>query len=64
MTRAALVEFAQMQGGPDHRNLDAAVFRLRRKIEKEAGQPSPFKTIHGVGYQLAASIEDEAEDAA
>lgn len=59
MSRAALVDFAQMQGGPNHRNLDAAVFRLRRKIEKETGQPSPFKTVHGVGYQLAASIEDD-----
>lgn len=64
MTRAALVEFAQMQGGPDDRNLDAAVFRLRRKIEKETGQPSPFKTVHGVGYQLAAPIEDDLGSAA
>lgn len=59
VTRADLVEFAHMQGGAEHRNLDAAIFRLRRKIEKETGQPSPFKTVHGVGYLLAASVTDE-----
>lgn len=64
VSRAALVEYTQMQGGPDHRNLDAAVFRLRRKIEKETGQPSPFKTVHGIGYQLAAPVEDEDRSSA
>ena len=33
------------------------VFRLRRKIERDARCPSPFRTVHGIGYQLSEEIE-------
>ncbi|WP_254049972.1 response regulator transcription factor [Novosphingobium sp. TH158] len=58
VTRTDLVEAAEMHGGSDHRNLDAAIFRLRRKIEKESGMPAPFKTVHGVGYQFVGVRND------
>lgn len=54
------VELATATGiapGPDHRNLDAAVFRLRRKIERETDTPSPIRTVHGIGYQLSEMVE-------
>lgn len=35
-----------------HRNLDAAIFRLRRKIESETGKRPPFRTVHAFGFQL------------
>lgn len=41
---------------PDYRNLDAAIFRLRRKIERETSRPSPFRTVHGKGYQLSTRL--------
>lgn len=57
VSRAELAEVAGIASSPDHRNLDAAVFRLRRKIERDARCPSPFRTVHGVGYQLSEAIE-------
>jgi len=39
------------------RNLDSAIFHLRRKIEKAAAQPSPLKTVHGFGFQISKPIE-------
>lgn len=58
VSRADLVAAAEMHGGSDHRNLDAAIFRLRRKIEKETGLPAPFKTVHGLGYQFVGATPD------
>ncbi len=52
-TRSELASAAGIAQSADHRNLDAAVFRLRRKIERETNAPSPFKTVHGIGYQLS-----------
>ena len=40
-----------------HRNLDAAIFRLRRKVEAETGTRPPFRTVHAVGYQLVEPID-------
>ncbi len=57
VSRADLARSSGVTGGDDHRNLDAAFFRLRRKIEREAGCPSPFRTVHGIGYQLNEVIE-------
>lgn len=57
VSRADLALAAGITGGDDHRNLDAAFFRLRRKIDREAGCPSPFRTVHGLGYQLSENIE-------
>jgi len=59
VSRVDLAEAAGGTGSEDHRNLDASFFRLRRKIEREAGRQSPFRTVHGVGYQLIEDIEDE-----
>jgi two-component system OmpR family response regulator len=56
-SRADLCQTAGISGNGDHRNLDAAMFRLRRKIEREAGCPSPFRTVHGIGYQLAEDVD-------
>lgn len=56
VSRADLAEAASGSGKEDSRNLDASFFRLRRKIEREAKQQSPFRTVHGVGYQLVEPI--------
>lgn len=56
-SRAELCQTAGISGNGDYRNLDAAFFRLRRKIERDAGCPSPFRTVHGIGYQLHEDID-------
>lgn len=63
VSRADLVAAAEMHGGSDHRNLDAAIFRLRRKIEKESGLPAPFKTVHGLGYQFVGPTTEPGRSA-
>ena len=57
VTRQQLSEAAGIITSGDDRNLDSAIFRLRRKIEKEASQPSPLKTVHGLGYQVFKPTE-------
>jgi two-component system KDP operon response regulator KdpE len=57
VTRQQLSEAAGIITSGDDRNLDSAIFRLRRKIEKEAAQPSPLKTVHGLGYQVSKPVE-------
>jgi DNA-binding response OmpR family regulator len=57
VSRADLALASGISGSMDYRNLDATFFRLRRKIEREAGCPSPFRTVHGVGYQLSETVE-------
>jgi DNA-binding response OmpR family regulator len=57
LSRTDLALAAGVAGSEDHRNLDATFFRLRRKIERDAGCPSPFRTVHGVGYQLSEVVE-------
>jgi two-component system, OmpR family, response regulator len=39
------------------RNLDAAISRLRRKVEKSAGVSLPVKSAHGIGYAFIAPWE-------
>lgn len=56
LTRAELAT-ASDSSGPELRNLDAAIFRLRRKIERETRLPSPIRTVHGVGYQLSEPVQ-------
>lgn len=56
VARAHLAEAAGIVPSADDRNLDAAVFRLRRKVEKLAGCAAPFRTVHGVGYQISEMI--------
>ena len=57
VTRQQLADAAGIITSGDDRNLDSAIFRLRRKIENEASQPSPLKTVHGLGYQVFKPIE-------
>ncbi|MCM0032390.1 response regulator transcription factor [Sandarakinorhabdus limnophila] len=57
VTRQQLSDAAGIITSGDDRNLDSAIFRLRRKIEKEASQPSPLKTVHGLGYQIFKPVE-------
>ncbi len=47
-------QFLDLSSDPSgsHRNLDAAIFRLRRKIEAETGLRPPFRTVHAFGFQL------------
>lgn len=56
LTRGELAEAANISPGPDNRGLDAAMFRLRRKIERDTDGPSPIRTVHGVGYQFVKPI--------
>lgn len=56
-SRAQLAELSEVAPSADHRNLDAAMFRLRRKIESATGKPSPIATLHGKGYGLNAPLE-------
>ncbi|HYD32344.1 MAG TPA: response regulator transcription factor, partial [Azospirillaceae bacterium] len=41
---------------PTNRNLDAALRRLRLKVEDRAGVALPLRTVQGVGYQLEADV--------
>jgi DNA-binding response OmpR family regulator len=56
-SRQNLAEAAGLLQSADDRNLDSAIFRLRRKIEKVTAQPSPLKTVHGFGYQVTETVE-------
>lgn len=56
ISRQDLAEAAGIVQSADDRNLDAAIFRLRRKIEKGTEQPSPLKTVHGLGYQMSEPV--------
>lgn len=56
VSRAELTVAAGITGDADQRNLDATVFRLRRKIEQKTKMPPPLRTAHGVGYQLSERI--------
>lgn len=38
------------------RNLDAAIFRLRKKIETTTKRPAPIRTLHGIGYTLTDAV--------
>lgn len=57
ISRQDLAEAAGLVQSVDDRNLDSAIFRLRRKIESVTGRPSPLKTLHGFGYQVTDAVE-------
>jgi DNA-binding response OmpR family regulator len=40
------------QNYPSTRTVDNHVLRLRQKLEKDPGNPTHFKTVHGVGYKF------------
>ncbi|WP_221792233.1 response regulator transcription factor [Aquisediminimonas sediminicola] len=50
VSRQSLAEAADIVPSKDDRNLDAAMFRMRRRIEQQTREPAPIKTIHGSGY--------------
>ena len=56
-SRQNLAEVADLVQSADDRNLDAAIFRLRRKIENVTTQPAPLKTVHGFGYKVSEAVE-------
>lgn len=37
----------------DHHRLDMLIYRLRRKVLREVGEPLPLSVVHGTGYVLA-----------
>lgn len=41
---------------PTNRNLDAALRRLRLKVEEQTGEVLPIRTIHSVGYMASMDI--------
>jgi DNA-binding response OmpR family regulator len=57
MSRDQLLDFAR---GADaivgDRTVDVHIMRLRKKIEPDRNKPSLIKTIHGIGYCLAADV--------
>jgi DNA-binding response OmpR family regulator len=42
---------------PSNRNLDAALRRLRLKVEEKTGAALPVRTVHSVGYLIAESVQ-------
>lgn len=54
--RATLAKAGDIAASKDDRNLDAAVFRMRRRIEQTTREAAPLRTIHGSGY-VANGIE-------
>ncbi len=59
-SRGELARLARVAPSPDDRNLDAAVFRLRRKIEERTSKLSPIVTRHGKGYVFSGPIRIKA----
>jgi DNA-binding response OmpR family regulator len=55
--RAELARISQIAPSTDDRNLDAAMFRLRRKIENITEKPSPIITRHGKGYSFSQELK-------
>jgi two-component system, OmpR family, phosphate regulon response regulator OmpR len=53
LSRAAL---ADLHSGSNDRTVDVQVNRLRRKIERDAGEPIYLQTVRGVGYRLAIDL--------
>lgn len=54
--RSDLAQLSQITPSADDRNLDAAVSRLRRKIESRTGKAAPVMSVHGKGYALSTPI--------
>ena len=55
-SRPDLARMSRVAPSADDRNLDAAMFRLRRKIESCTGKQPPIATVHGKGYALSAPV--------
>lgn len=59
LDRATLAQAANIAQSKDHRNLDAAMFRMRRRIEKKTELPAPLRTVHGSGYAAIGPVTCE-----
>lgn len=58
LTRDQLLDRARHRAGtPFDRSVDVHIGHLRRKIEDDPRDPQIIKTVHGVGYMLAAPAE-------
>ena len=51
LNRDQLLELAHDRGwDPFDRSIDIRILRLRKKIERNPGQPELIRTVRGVGY--------------
>lgn len=50
--RPTLAQAGDISASKDDRNLDAAMFRMRRHIEQTTREAAPLRTIHGSGYAV------------
>jgi len=58
LTRDMLLDLLRgRQAGPFDRAIDVAISRLRRKLEDDGRNAQLIKTVRGVGYVLAATVE-------
>lgn len=58
VSRADLAAASEVTESADNRNLDAAISRLRRKIERGTNLTSPFRAAQGFGYLLTMEITE------
>ena len=57
LSRDQLLDLARgRSGGAFDRSIDTQVSRLRRKIERDPGDPKIIKTVWGGGYVFAAAV--------
>ncbi len=57
MSRDELMDLIhQREAGPFDRAIDVQVGRLRRKIERDPGQPEMIKSVRGVGYVFTPKV--------
>ena len=58
VTRDQLIEMSRRYDNEVYdRAIDVAVLRLRRKIERNPGEPSIIVTERGIGYRIAVPVE-------
>ena len=60
MSRDQLLDLARRRAaGAFDRSVDTQVSRLRKKIERDPGDPRIIKTVWGGGYVFAAAVRQE-----
>lgn len=60
LSRDQLMELMHhREAGPFDRAIDVQVGRLRRKIERDPGEPELIKSVRGVGYLFTARVSTE-----
>jgi two-component system KDP operon response regulator KdpE len=58
--REILAELRRAHSPGDRQALNMAVFRLRRRIEREPARPDILLTEAGVGYRLAPESNEQS----